>query len=124
MAARAVLAIGCGTWRSILGVATCNASRLYEGRLETQCDWSDTQRPPFAHHHYKFSKLMDWTLECFLLSDYPVGVKLCDWITFNIYYIVHVNNLFLRFHFKTINSICSEFITGVGHLWRSMTVPP
>ena len=80
--------------------------------------------PRDTHHHYKISKLMDWTLECFLLSDYPVGVKLCDWITFIIYYIVHVNNLFLRFHFKTINSICSEFITGVGHLWRSMTVTP
>ena len=51
MAARAVAAIRGGTWRSILAVATRNARRLYEERMEPQCDWSNTQRTPFAHRH-------------------------------------------------------------------------
>ena len=51
MAARAVATIRDGTWRSILAVATRNARRLYEERLEPQCEWSDTQRPPFARRH-------------------------------------------------------------------------
>ena len=51
MAARAVEAIRGGTWRSILAVATRNARHLYEERLEPQCEWSDTQRPPYFRRH-------------------------------------------------------------------------
>ena len=51
MAARAVAAIRGGTWRSILALATRNARHLYEERLGPQCEWSDTQRPPFARRH-------------------------------------------------------------------------
>ena len=48
MAARSVAVIRGGTWRTVLALATRNARRLFDQRLEPACDWTNTQAKPFS----------------------------------------------------------------------------